>query len=221
MTRERLELLTLHELKIIARNYRIEECEDRETLITQLLDFFAEASQEREEGHNLLVLGEARKYSVCRDEEIDPQVEDENEIPSSYAETRIVALVRSPQWAYVYWDIQRARLKAAMSSKGGLRRVVLRVSCIDEESSFDIPLKETDEHRYIHLPQPGCAYVMELVGKNTDQEHVLASSNVIRTPRGAPAEDRPSDDPILRLSDPFGSEAGASSLEVSHRVSTD
>jgi len=220
MTRERLELLTLHELQIIARNYRIEECDDRETLINQLLDFFAEASQEREEGHNLLVLGEARKYSVCRDEEIDPQVEDENEIPSSYSETRIVALVRSPQWAYVYWDTQKARLKAAMSARA-LRRVVLRVSCVDEKSSFDIPLKETDEHRYIHLPQPGCSYVMALVGKNTDQEHVFARSNVIRTPRGAPAEDRPSDDPILKLSDPLGSEAAAATLEVPYRVSTD
>jgi len=221
MTRERLELLTLDELKIIARNYRLEECDDRELLITQLLDFFAEARQEREEGHNLLVLGEARKYSVCRDEEIDPQIEDENEIPSTYNETRIVALVRSPQWAFVYWDTQRARLKATMSAKG-LRRVVLRVSCVEEESSFDIPLKETDEHRYIHLPRPGCAYVMELVGKNTSKEHVLARSNVIRTPCGAAtAIGRMSDDPILKLCAASGSEAASASLEVPYRVSSD
>ena len=195
MTRERLESLTITELKRLTDNYRIdlEGDIDKEALISQIMDFFFELSEEREEGNNLQVLGEGKKYYICRDEEIDSDVSKESTLPDSYNETRIVTMVRSPLWAFAYWEIKRSQLDE-INAGFKYRRIVLRVHEIEGNETgnvksrfyFDIPLKENDDHWYIHLTRAGCTYVMELVCMiNGRKGHVLARSNVIATPRGA------------------------------------
>jgi hypothetical protein len=174
MTRERLESLNITELKRLTDNYRIdlEGDLDKEALISQIMDFFFELSEEREQGNNLQVLGEGKKYYICRDEEIDSAVSNESTLPDSYNETRIVAMVRSPLWAFAYWEIKRSQLDE-INAGFKYRRIVLRVHDIEGNETgnakarfyFDIPLKESDDHWYIG--------------------HVLARSNVIVTPRGA------------------------------------
>ena len=194
MTKERLSSLSQIELRRVASRFRVkpENYTDRETLITLLLDHFDDLKTEREQSNNLQMRGEEKKYEISRDEELGVSLFPEAyPIPRHYNETQIRAMVRGPEWAYAYWEIKETELRT-LKKNPKYRGLFLRVHDVKDvrydgtnsNSYFDIPLKMHDDHWYIHLPQPGSSYVLELIYINSRKPHILARSNIIHTPKG-------------------------------------
>jgi hypothetical protein len=194
MTKERLSSLSQVELRKVAGRFRVKPARyaDRETLISLLLDHFADLKTEREQSNNLQVQGEEKKYEISRDEELGVSLFPEAyPIPRHYNQTEIRAMIRDPEWAYAYWDIKETELRK-LKKNPKYRGLYLRVHDVKDvrydgsnsNSYFDIPLKMHDDHWYIHLPQPGSSYVLELIYINSRKPHILARSNIIHTPKG-------------------------------------
>jgi hypothetical protein len=235
MTRERLSSLSHDELKRIATRFRVKlkEDADRKTLIGVLLDHFADLEVEREESNNLQMRGEEKKYEVSKDEELGvSEFQEAYPIPRRYNETHIRAMVRDPEWAYAYWEVKESQLRE-LNRNPKFRGFFLRVHDVKDiqyngtnsNSFFDIPLKLKDDHWYIHLPQPGRSYVMELIYVNCRSPHVLARSNVIHTPLGkvsesdSLAEESSPNELILALSTYNRNTPVPTSNSIPHRVS--
>ncbi len=233
MNRERLSSLSRMELRKVASRFRIKPAlnADRETLINLLLDHFEELKAEREQSNNLQMRGEEKKYEISVDEELGVSIfEEAFPIPRRYNETRLRALVRDPEWAYAYWEIKEAELKK-LKINPRYRGLFLRVHDVKDvdydgtnsNSHFDIPLTMNDDHWYIHLPQPGSSYVLELIYINSRKPHVLARSNMIHTPLGKLSDSSLSadgpDEVILTMSSHNGSSTFPTSDSIPHRLS--
>ena len=235
MTKERLSFLSRIELRRVAGRFRLKPAKyaDRETLINMLLDHFADAKTEREQSNNLQMRGEEKKYEISRDEELGLSLFTEAyPIPRHYNETQIRAMVRGPEWAYAYWEIKGTEL-SKLKKNPKYRGLFLRVHDVKDvlydgtnsNSYFDIPLKMHDDHRYIHLAQPGSSCVLELIYFNSRKPHILARSNVIHTPKGRVSDSDPftegslPDEVILALSSQDKSPPSPTSDSNPHRVS--
>ena len=76
MDNERLSSLSQIELRKVANRFGVNPANypDRETLISVLLDHFAELKAEREHSNNLQMQGEEKKYEISKDEEPESKV---------------------------------------------------------------------------------------------------------------------------------------------------
>lgn len=235
MTKERLSSLSQVELRRVASRFRLKPVKyaDRESLVYMLLDHFADLKTEREQSNNLQMRGEEKKYEISTDEELGVSLLAETiPIPSHYNETQIRAMVRDPEWAYAYWEIKATELRK-LKKNPKYRGLFLRVHDVNDvrydgtnsNSYFDIPLKMRDDHWYIHLPQPGRSYVLELIYINSRKPHILARSDVIHTPKGRLAdsdictESSLPDEILLALSSHDKSSPLSTSDSNPHRVS--
>ena len=211
MTRERLQSLPFEELKEFADRQKIDldGVVDKETLINLMLEVFEELDQEREEANDHQIKVEAKKYRVSADEEILGA--DYPEIPERYGETRLVAMVRDPAWAFAYWEIREEKMRQLRKDRENTR-LLLRIHDIEgvkfsgrnSNSSFDIPLRLTDSKWYINLPEAGRTYILELLAVKKNRDQVVARSNAFTTPRESYSEKRAAEsidgDEILQLS---------------------
>lgn len=76
-----------------------------------------------------------------------------DELPKSYNETHIGALMRNPVWAFVYWDIRTTDLQEITQTKSFLD-LVLRVSLFKEgqdtpSDSFEISVSQENREQYV------------------------------------------------------------------------
>ncbi len=196
MTRERLESLPLSSLLDIAVKEGIAAPEgiDRETLIEEIQEALEEDRDEREQSNNSAMRIKEKKYDVVQDEELEAQEKTDYPLPDRYNETRIVALLRDPLWAFAYWDLNFADIEPLQSSPE-TNELFLRVhdtpadAAGDGGSSFDIPVKLGDSSWYINLPNPGESYWIELCWSDGEREHTLCRSNTVKSPLGAVALD--------------------------------
>ncbi len=197
MTRERLQSFSLDELKRIARQEGLEPVEglDRGALLDLVLEAFDDSRQEREQENSLPILGEERKYELSQDEELapEPNGREEYPIPARYNETRVVALVRDPHWAFAYWDIEENKARTVRKTprfESLLLRVRTEENILFDNANpwFDIPIQPSDSGWYIYLPHPGLSYTLELGYVAGGKYHVLCRSQPIRTPREAAEE---------------------------------
>ena len=198
MTKERLQRLPLSSLLEIAvkEGITVPEGMDRETLIEEIQEALEEDRDEREQSNNSAMRIKEKKYDVIQDEELEPQEKTDYPLPDRYNETRIVALLRDPLWAFAYWDLSDSDIEPIQSSPdfGDLFLRVHEASADksqagENESFFDIPVKLNDSSWYINLPNPGELYWIELCWSVDEKEHILCRSNTIRSPLGGVALD--------------------------------
>ena len=104
ITRAYLETLSSADLNDLAEEYGIDIPEDltRRFVIAELLE--AAVEDERARASDLRDIPGAAAESVSN-KALD--------LPSSYNENRITAVLRNPAWCYVYWDIKRSDFSAA------------------------------------------------------------------------------------------------------------
>jgi len=95
-------------------------------------------------------------------------------LPQSYAENRIVAMVRSPEQIYVYWDVE-TEVRVAGS------RCVVRVHCRSEGRRNDHEPGPEACNWYFRVT-PNRAYRFELLESRGGQLRSLASSEEVTTP---------------------------------------
>ncbi len=121
--------------------------------------------------------------------------ETDRELPSFYELTRLVLLVRDPQWLMAYWEIALSdRLKFGWGRTGKENELSLALRIYDMgvgegrklEGSvyFDVPVKPFVGSWYVHLPRPNRRWIAELGllrkgGKFTP----ICRSNAVQTPR--------------------------------------
>ena len=128
-----------------------------------------------------------------------PVASEPRELPNEYGDTKIVLLIRDPEWAYAYWEVNdatREELKLPRNSHS--KRLVLRMYKVDgrnwpEEGAhyfFDIDVGPYASNWYVKLPEPDSKWGGEL-GMYDDEGNYIAicRSNVIHVPRNGMSED--------------------------------
>ena len=186
--------MSLESLNEIARREGIEVLQDTcaAALIDMILEAYEEDRDERESSNNYPISIEEKKYVLSNDEEYSLRSgEDEFPLPAKYNESRIVLLLRDPAWAFSYWDMKDTDVKK-LKAEPGFAGVYLRVHELESElftgsnsvDFFDIPIQFSDSKWYINLPKQGTNYCLQLYCLIHEGVRVLATSNVIRVPRG-------------------------------------
>ncbi len=115
------------------------------------------------------------------------------ELPGEYGETKIVCLVRDPEWVFIYWEISPERRAELGLIKGKHNRDmafrVYDVSGIEFDgtnpiSFFDVPINDTAVSWYLKIPEPARSYCIDLGVYSEEGNFItIARSNVVTTPR--------------------------------------
>ncbi len=168
---------------------------DREELVDFILESMDDSRIERAVLNNSAMKLKGNKYDIFQDEQLVSSERELYPIPERYNETKVALLLRDPQWAFAYWDINELEaesLKKEVFFEGFFLRVYEQR---DEEYSdavvdtyFDIPISEDDESRYINLLHGGKWYSLGLFAMVHAREKLLYRSNVVKSPMGYLAE---------------------------------
>jgi hypothetical protein len=127
-----------------------------------------------------------------------PPPQPPRDVPDEYGDTKLVLLIRDPEWAYAYWEINdETRNQLNIPRNGHPYRQVLRIFKITgrqwpEEAAhyfFDVDVSNDAQSWYIHMPEADEAWCAEL-GIIDDEENFIpiCRSNPIQTPRNSISE---------------------------------
>ena len=115
--------------------------------------------------------------------------EEEYHIPNEYHTTRIVLMVKDPEWIYTYWEVspsKRAELQIDYD------QMVLRVYDVtginfdgnNAHKYFDISPDGIATNWYIHVPLPERDYCVDLGYYDSERNFcIIARSNIVSVPR--------------------------------------
>ncbi|MFP4618293.1 MAG: DUF4912 domain-containing protein [Spirochaetaceae bacterium] len=193
MTKEKLRTLSQEALKTVARREGIvnQDHVSREQLIDLIVEALEEDKIESHRTNNCAMRLENKKYDILKDEELEVLQFEDFKLPERYNSTRIVLLLRDPEWAYVYWDLNSSKLEELKNQPnyGGLFLRVYEYRGVFPSKSnlvdfFDIEVEEEDDSRYISLNKPGNDYRVELYASVLHKEESLAVSNPVHSPLG-------------------------------------
>ncbi len=160
---------------------------ERVFVVEALLEAFEEDSEERKASGDAAVHIEEKKYSGSELDEIDASLDAAPCIESRYNETVVHVIARDPEWAFVFWDVKddafdELRANPAFSCLF-LRVVKESVPEGKTAGSFEVVVGEDDDRWYLHLPDEGCSYHVDLYARLGNRSRLLAHSAVVRTPR--------------------------------------
>lgn len=217
MNVERLNALSTEALYALAEKMGLDLPAELERvfIIEALIEAFEEDSEERRSTGDAAVHIEEKKYSGSELDEIDASLDAAPCIVNRYNETIIHAIVRDPEWAFVFWDIKDEDFEAikACETASSLFLRVIKEPDLDGKgaSSFEVTVGEHDDHWYLHLPDQDRAYRIDLYAKCGSHPRLLARSSVIRTPRGLLADALSDLDPVVSR---LAALSGLASLEI-------
>jgi hypothetical protein len=143
------------------------------------------------------------------------------DLPRSYNETRVTAILRTPVWLYVYWDLSDADLRRLHAHPN--RGLELRVWFRDEDgqslpSSFLVPLAPLDREQYVLLPSGNRAVTLDLAMSSRGM--VLATTAEVRLPHTLPDLFATVDAPVPPLMALSGFRELLRSHYINHRQNT-
>ncbi len=144
----------------------------------------------------------ATKYEVTPpDRIIEPVYPEErlSELPREYGDTKLVLMVRDPEWLFFYWEIgKEVRQMLGLAPEGSLERLVVRLHDITGVEEFnglnsitwyEIPITGGAVSWYVNVPKTDCEWCAEIGVLNAQGEFIqICRSNTVRTPRNAIAE---------------------------------
>ncbi|MGI5077722.1 DUF4912 domain-containing protein [Treponema maltophilum] len=165
ITRSYLETLSSADLNDLAEEYGIDIPEDltRRFVIAELLE--AAVEDERARASDLRDIPGTAAESVSN-KALD--------LPSSYNENRITAVLRNPAWCYVYWDIKHSDFSAA-TKESSFKSFVLRISYFKKESDkspcdvFDISVEDEDREQFVLLSSGSCMLRADLIAEFSER----------------------------------------------------
>lgn len=205
MNKTTLKKMSRKELVNIAKEIGIEKPMDLTT--AQLIDKILELKQIDSDGQplpprklsqkdeNLEMQGGSKKFETQDQRSVsEPEYpsDETRDLPEGYGDTKIVAMVRDPYWAYAYWEINHDKRQELGMLGNKARKLVLRVhdttgitfNGFNAHSCFDIEVNDFTNNWYIQLPEPNRAYCIDLGTFNESGDFILiARSNLISTPR--------------------------------------
>ena len=177
ISRTYLESLSTADLISLADEYGIDIPEElnRRFIIGELLEVIEDSNTE--------------KKDTLQESDTIPEG---NELPLSYNETCITAILRNPAWVYVYWDISNSDLEKIHNSSSNLA-LTLKLCFFSRDSEekpteiFDITVNQKDREQYILLPRTDYSLKVDLVIEDKNQQQsILARSKTIYLPQNLP-----------------------------------
>ncbi len=127
------------------------------------------------------------KEEVKKDEYIPDEVDIVRELPDRYKETKLVLMMRDPEWCFFYWDISDEDINYH-SLKG--KRISVRIFHVfgyditNGEIHKEIEVNYIYGDRYVNLAMPHAYFIGELGYYDENNRFiVLARSNMIYAPR--------------------------------------
>ncbi len=103
------------------------------------------------------------------------------ELPNEYGEDKVVAMVRDPNWIYVYWDLSggaRQRLREAVA----ISTWVVRVYNLDDDIYEDVPVLLDGGNWYLPVAS-NTAYRVDIGVLDTEGRfHLAAGGRKVKTP---------------------------------------
>jgi len=126
--------------------------------------------------------------AVPRREPGDVYLDHGPELPRSYGEDHVVALLRDPEGVFVYWEAdgpESRRLKESLADKAFW---VLRVWHDARRGHYDVPINLDAGNWYLHLRADGL-YEIELGAIDAGEVfHLVASASPVKTPSRLPRD---------------------------------
>ncbi len=117
-------------------------------------------------------------------------VEDAIELPSNYEKTRIVAMIKDPEWVYAYWEV---RSEDRVNYSLAHRRMALRIydvtnvtdfNGMNAHSFYDLDVYPDSRTWFIKVPESNRDYCIDLgYFDENGVFQVIARSNVVSVPR--------------------------------------
>lgn len=127
------------------------------------------------------------KEEAKKDEYIPDEVDIVRELPDRYKETKLVLMMRDPEWCFFYWDISDEDINYH-SLKG--KRISVRIFHVfgyditNGEIHKEIEVNYIYGDRYVNLAMPHAYFIGELGYYDENNRFiVLARSNIIYAPR--------------------------------------
>lgn len=127
-----------------------------------------------------------------------PPPQPSRDVPHEYGDTKLVLMIRDPEWVYAYWEISDdTRNALELPRNGDLKRYVLRLYKVtgrrwpDEAAHyfFDVEVTGDSKSWYVQLPEPDEMWCAELgVIDNSDNYTLVCRSNPVNTPRNSISE---------------------------------
>ncbi|HOV62546.1 MAG TPA: DUF4912 domain-containing protein [Spirochaetia bacterium] len=188
MNRDQLQTLSFEELKELAMEEGVALIRplDKDTLIEQLIELYSEDEDEAENNPAMII--KEKTFDLTKaDQNTSAEMNQVWELPERYNETKVMLLLRDPNWAFAYWDIKDADIELYRDNPL-FKGLFLRAYRFSDSSSkqhaeyFDIPVKLQDMSWYINLPEQGMNYFVELRVRFQSEERVLCTSNTISSP---------------------------------------
>lgn len=115
------------------------------------------------------------------------------ELPQEYGDTKIVLMVRDPEWIYCYWEVNDAtRQEFKIPRSGHNRRMIIRMYEITgrdwpSESAryyFDMDVSPYANNWYLRVPEANSRWCAELgVYDESGNYFSIVRSNIVATPR--------------------------------------
>jgi hypothetical protein len=215
MTRERISKLSEQDLVKLAEKLSLDIYEEfdlpvsadhsviaglRREIEDQIFDILEENRQERQESDSHPV-NYHQKHFLSIEEFFGYPIEDETSFftfPDQYNVTRIMLMLRDPEWAYAYWDISNQDRSRITAEPGFVSfSVVLREVPREEGASptgrapadgsrepveMRIPVQADDHSWYVNIPRRDRNYCAELAAEYRDRTEILAKSGLSAFP---------------------------------------
>lgn len=178
LSRQQLESLSTQDLLDLSDDFGIDIPEDlnRRFIIEELLEF----SDEQEEQP---VVPEVN----LTDEEmnINPN------LPTSYNETSIHAIIHDPAWVFVFWDISASELENLRSNQN-FKNLLLHVAFYENETdekpvdTIDTKISLEDRMQYVLLSSARKHFIVNLAVNNGTSHRIIAHTEMITIPNFCP-----------------------------------
>lgn len=177
VSRTYLESLSTADLISLADEYGIDIPENlnRRFIIGELLEAVEDAGIEKKE--------------TLQESDTIPEG---NELPTTYNETSITAVIRNPAWIYAYWDISVADVETIIQNNH-FSSLMLKLCFFSRDNTekpaeiFEISVNSKDREQYILLPTTSYSLKIELIAEFKNQvSQVLARSKSIYLPQNLP-----------------------------------
>jgi uncharacterized protein len=193
MTLESLNAMSNDELLGLAEELGIEAPKglERPFLVMEIFEAAQDVSSAAPDGGGS---GLDLKRSAQRADEGEAQ-DPQSPLAARYNENSIHAMIRDPEWAYLFWDLRDDERSTVR--EGDQRSLCVRVLELANPqdapqnalSWFEFPVQGDDGEWFVNLPEDGACYLFEIAAHEGQERRIIARSNPVCAPRSRRAED--------------------------------
>jgi len=126
--------------------------------------------------------------------EPQPFIDRGPDLPPGFGDDRIMALVRDPNWLFLYWELQGEKSNSLVAQRGGGKAFLelpwaLRLNSADPSFNRDIPISVAAGNYYLEIT-PVSDLVIEIGFYDSEGEYVpVARTTGISAPDTSPSPD--------------------------------